>query len=55
MTEARQFTDDMAEMLKVLPDEIVQPLIEANHFDDLLEVVLDLGRFPTARFVDREI
>lgn len=55
MTQARQFTDDLAAMLEVLPEEIAQPLIEADHFDDLLEVVLDLGRMPTARFVDREI
>ncbi|MGW8251320.1 MAG: AAA family ATPase, partial [Anaerolineales bacterium] len=28
---------------------------ESNDFDNLLEIILDLGRVPTARFVDREV
>lgn len=55
MTQTKYITDDLAAMLKVFPEEIAKAVVEADHFDDLLEVVLDLGRVPTARFVDGEV
>ncbi|NLE84695.1 MAG: AAA family ATPase [Chloroflexi bacterium] len=55
MTKTKYITDDLAAMLNVFPEEIAKSVAEANHFDDLLEVILDLGRAPTARFVDGEV
>ena len=44
-------TDDLALLLRVMPPHL-QPLLEAHpHCDALLEVVLDLGRLPQARFL----
>ncbi|MFU8772417.1 MAG: AAA family ATPase, partial [Anaerolineales bacterium] len=51
----RQITDDLHALLSVLPTAIAQAVTEANESDNLLEVILDLGRVPTARFVDKEI
>src|SRR5690554_448076 len=53
--EQRKITDDLQALLDVLPPGVVRALIEADDSDNLLEVILDLGRVPTARFVDREI
>lgn len=55
MTTTKYITDDLAAMLNVFPEEIAQAVMSANHFDDLLEVILDLGRVPSARFVDKEV
>jgi stage III sporulation protein SpoIIIAA len=49
----RRITDDLDAMLSVLPPRIASALLEINRQDDLLEVILDLGRVPTARYVDR--
>lgn len=51
----RHITDDLDALLGVLPPAITQSVAEENDSDNLLEVILDLGRVPTARFVDREI
>ncbi len=51
----RRITDDLEALLGVLPVDLVQRLIEINRPDELLEVILDLGRVPTARFLDREV
>lgn len=51
----RRITDDLHALLGVLPPLIAQAVIEANDSDNLLEVIMDLGRVPTARFVDREV
>ena len=53
MTQLR-ITDDLDILLGVLPPVISEAVRKENHSDDLLEVILDLGRVPTARFVDRE-
>ena len=53
--EQRKITDDLQALLGVLPPTIAQAVTDANNSDDLLEVILDLGRVPTARFVDREV
>ena len=50
----RKITDNIDAMLGILPPKIVRHLSELNRTDDLLEVILDLGRVPTARYLDRE-
>lgn len=47
-------TDDLDALLNVLPPYIRQPLIQQEDISQLLEVVLDLGRPPEARFFQRE-
>lgn len=47
-------TDDLLSLLKILPPEITQSLADLNRYDELLEVILDLGRVPTARLTDGE-
>ena len=51
----RRITDDLQALLDVLPARISQAVQAANNSDNLIELVLDLGRPPLARFVDREI
>ncbi|MBX7214740.1 MAG: AAA family ATPase [Thermoflexales bacterium] len=46
-----RITDDMDVLLNVLPDSIARVLRELGRPDELIEVVLDLGRRPEARFV----
>ncbi len=54
MTQLK-ITDDLDALLNVLPENIVAAVYKSNNYDDLLEIILDLGRVPTARFVDREV
>ena len=42
--------DELQQLLAVLPERITQTLREQEELDDLLEVILDLGRLPEARF-----
>jgi len=51
----QEITDDLDALVDVLPAPLQQALRELNHQDEFLEVVLDLGRLPEARFVDREV
>ena len=52
----RRITDDLEKLKAVLPEALVTALEEVDRpADDLLEVILDLGRVPTARFVDGEV
>jgi len=51
----RRITDDIQELKRVLPEYIKEALDALGDTHNLLEVVLDLGRYPTARFVDREV
>jgi len=46
---------DLEALLRVFPPEIEDALREANRTQDLLEVVMDLGRVPEARFLDHEV
>jgi len=48
-------TDDLEALLDILPPHIRQPLCEQKDLSELLEVVLDLGRPPEARFPSREV
>jgi len=50
-----RITDDLHALMAVLPPQIVGALEKANNSDNLLEIVLDLGRLPMARFVDGEL
>ena len=51
----RRITDDLQDLLGVLPEHIAKSVVEADNSDALLEIILDLGRRPTARFVDSEL
>ena len=51
----RRITDNISELKRVLPTHITRRLEELGRIDDLLEVVLDLGRVPTARYINGEI
>ena len=55
MSQQRKITDDLDALLNVLPISIVESVHKSNNYDKLLEIILDLGRVPTARFVDSEI
>jgi stage III sporulation protein SpoIIIAA len=50
----KTITDDMDALLDILPPHIKEPLGRQEELSDLLEVVLDLGRFPEARFPKHE-
>ncbi|GAB4574134.1 MAG: AAA family ATPase [Anaerolineae bacterium] len=50
-----KITDDLEKLRAVLPPQIRHRLDELGRSDDLLEIILDLGRIPTARFTDREV
>jgi len=52
---AREITDNIEALIDVLPPAIAASLRKADRFEDLLEVILDLGRRPEARFTDREL
>ncbi len=54
MTQHR-ITDDLEVLLDVLPTGIRHAVEKANNSENLLEIVIDLGRVPTARFVEGEI
>jgi stage III sporulation protein SpoIIIAA len=51
----RRITDDLQQLLAVIPQSIGQPLKAKNRTDELLEIIMDLGRVPTARYVDGEV
>jgi stage III sporulation protein SpoIIIAA len=51
----RHITDDLDALLDVLPSNVRHAVEEINDSDNLLEIILDLGRVPTARFVEHEI
>ncbi len=53
--EKKKITDDLQALMSVLPPLISQAVAQFNDNDNLLEVIMDLGRVPTARFVDREV
>ncbi len=48
-------TDELDALLDVLPPHIRQALIEQSDNNELLEIVLDLGRPPEARYPKKEI
>jgi stage III sporulation protein SpoIIIAA len=50
ISERMQITDDLQKLLAVLPEEICSSIEEHPQRDNLIEVVMDLGRFPEVRF-----
>jgi len=55
MTTTQRITDDLEAMLAVFPPEVAQAVQSRDNFDNLLEVILDLGRNPSARFTTGEV
>ncbi|MFN2138023.1 MAG: R3H domain-containing nucleic acid-binding protein [Candidatus Promineifilaceae bacterium] len=55
MSQQHHITDDLDALLDVLPSNVRHSVEKVNDSDNLLEIILDLGRVPTARFVEREI
>jgi stage III sporulation protein SpoIIIAA len=51
----KRITDDLEALMTVIPTHICERLRQLNRFDELLEVILDLGRVPTARYLDGEV
>lgn len=55
MTTQRKITDDLDVLLGILPSELVQAVHSANDYDNLIEIIMDLGRVPTARYTNGEV
>jgi stage III sporulation protein SpoIIIAA len=55
MSQQYHITDDLDALLDVLPSNVRHSVEKINDSDNLLEIILDLGRVPTARFVEGEI
>jgi stage III sporulation protein SpoIIIAA len=53
--ERRETTDDIDVLLEALPPEIVAAIGALPNREDVIEVVMDLGRRPEARFPDGEV
>ena len=51
----REITDDLEALLDVLPTHICRPLRARADNHELLEIVMDLGRLPEARYPGREV
>ena len=51
----KKITDDLDALLGILPPQIAERITEVNDSANLLEVILDLGRLPTARFLKGEV
>ncbi|NDJ52013.1 MAG: AAA family ATPase [Chloroflexi bacterium] len=47
-------TDDLSSLLMLIPSDIAQAIKDLDRNDNLLEIILDLGRVPTARYTDGE-
>ncbi|MEK6588021.1 MAG: R3H domain-containing nucleic acid-binding protein [Chloroflexota bacterium] len=52
---SKRITDDLDVLRGVLPPQVTDKLAQINQPDDLLEVILDIGRVPTARYVKEEV
>ena len=50
-----QITDDLEALLQAIPQRLLPPLRGDANLNELLEIVLDIGRPPEARFVGREV
>jgi len=53
--DRRETIDDLDALLSSLPDEIVEAIHALPEVEAVIEVVLDLGRRPEARFPDSEV
>lgn len=52
---ALQITDDLEVLLAILPDRIREALEATNRSSELIEIIMDLGRLPEARFTKGEM
>lgn len=52
MHEGEAIVDNLEQLLDVLPPEVRKALVGVDNLSSLLEIVLDLGRRPEARFPD---
>ncbi|MBV8086661.1 MAG: hypothetical protein JO247_17800, partial [Chloroflexi bacterium] len=52
---AGQITDDLDALIEKLPARLAATLWNSAQLGDLLEVVMDLGRLPEARFIGSEL
>jgi stage III sporulation protein SpoIIIAA len=50
----KQIMEDLRMLLEILPGDVRQQIEKIGHEEELLEVVLDLGRPPAARYVKGE-
>lgn len=50
-----RITDDLDALLEALPSHLTQVIRERHNTSDLLEIVLDLGRLPEARYRNEEV
>lgn len=50
----KRITDDLQALISVLPPKIMQAITHINNSDQLIEIVMDLGRQPVARFTNGE-
>jgi stage III sporulation protein SpoIIIAA len=55
LPEPRAATDDLGVLLTALPPEIVAAIHALTEKEQLIEVVMDLGRRPEARYPDSEV
>jgi stage III sporulation protein SpoIIIAA len=49
-----RITDDLSSLLAIVPADVAEMIRQMGRQDELLEIILDLGRVPTARFIDGE-
>ncbi|WP_374685663.1 R3H domain-containing nucleic acid-binding protein [Promineifilum sp.] len=52
--DSKQSHEDLRTLLSILPQTIEESVEREGNEDELLEIVMDLGRVPTARYTDGE-
>lgn len=50
----QRITDNLEELLSLLPDDYRETITNENHEHELIEIIMDLGRLPFARYIDGE-
>ena len=53
-TQNLQARQDLEKLMTILPERICEQITAVGREHELLEVVMDYGRFPSARYVDGE-
>lgn len=51
----RVVADDLDELLGILPSRICELIYRETNYNELLEIVMDLGRLPEVRFLHKEL
>jgi len=51
----KRITDDLQALISVIPPKIASAMEQKNNSDNQIEIVMDLGRKPMARFVNDEV